>query len=408
MSGNRCEDARVTAAIPRIKTPAEAGLASAFAAMGAGSMRQKAFARFEEAGLPTRRVEAWHYTDLRAALREANPVAAELPVASTMPVGVRVRPMREALADASIVAKLFPAQGAEDAAVALNAAMAEEGLVVEIPAGAGIAAPIEIGWSAAGGAARSEYHRTLIVAGEGARATVVETHASGPGTQRSSAVVFYLAKGARVDHVFVASGHMAETHVASAIVEIGEGAAFASFAHVEGGGLLRRQCFARLSGENAKAAFRGVSLLGGKCHVDNTLVVDHAAPHGESRELFKHIVADEAVGVFQGKVVVRPGAQKVDGGMKSQALLLSDDAAMYNKPELEIFADDVVCGHGATVGELDRDQLFYLTARGLPPAEAEALLLEGFARDAYEFVEDEALRERLGGMASRWLARRSA
>ena len=111
------------------------------------------------------------------------------------------------------------------------------------------------------------------------------------------------------------------------------------------GGLLRRQCFVRQTGEEARVALRGVSLLRGKQHADTTLVLDHAVPRGESRELFKHIVTGEATGVFQGKVVVRHGAQKTDGGMKSQALLLSDDAAMYNKPELEIFADDVQCGH---------------------------------------------------------------
>ena len=130
-------------------------------------------------------------------------------------------------------------------------------------------------------------------------------------------------------------------------------------------------------------------------------------PNGESRELFKHIIDDEASGVYQGKVVVRKYAQKTDGGMKSQALLLNDDAAMYNKPELEIFADDVVCGHGATVGQLDEDQLFYLMARGIPRVEAEALMIEGFAREALDFVVNEKVREHLGVQLSNWLARRA-
>jgi len=131
-------------------------------------------------------------------------------------------------------------------------------------------------------------------------------------------------------------------------------------------------------------------------------------PHGESREMFKTILDGEASGVFQGKVVVRPHAQKTDGGMKSQAILLSDEAAMYNKPELEIFADDVVCGHGATVGQLDEDQIFYLMARGIPRAQAEGMIIEGFAREVLEFVEDEAIRERLGAGLSGWLARRAS
>ena len=120
--------------------------------------------------------------------------------------------------------------------------------------------------------------------------------------------------------------------------------------------------------------------------------MDHAKPCGESREVFRNILDDQSVGVFQGKVVVRPGAQKTDGVMQSKALLLSDGAAMNNKPELEIFADDVQCGHGATCGRLDKDQLFYLTARGLPRREAEALLIEGFANEAMDAIEDEQLR----------------
>ena len=124
--------------------------------------------------------------------------------------------------------------------------------------------------------------------------------------------------------------------------------------------MLRRQIFARLDGEKAKAAFNGATLGRGRQHADTTLVVDHAKPHGESRERFRTILDEQSVGVFQGKIVVRPGAQKTDGAMQSKALLLSDDATMNNKPELEIFADDVHCGHGATCGRLDKDQLFYL------------------------------------------------
>ena len=156
-----------------------------------------------------------------------------------------------------------------------------------------------------------------------------------------------------------------------------------------------------MGGKGAKIALGGLSLLDGARHADTTLLVDHAAPHGRSREFYKHIVADEATGVYQGKVVVRPGAQKTDGAMKSQAILLSPHAVMNNKPELEIFADDVVCGHGATVGALDPEQMFYLQARGLPKAEAEAMLLEAFGADAIARVEDEDLAELLRAQDAR-------
>ena len=152
--------------------------------------------------------------------------------------------------------------------------------------------------------------------------------------------------------------------------------------------------------------FGGLSLLRGKEHADTTLVVDHAVPHCTSRELFRHILDHESTGVFQGKVVVRQHAQKTDGAMKSQAIMLGDDAVMNNKPELEIFADDVVCGHGATVGQLDDDQIFYLRARGLSKPEAESLLLEAFAGEALDMVTDEALRERYAAITQDWLSRR--
>jgi Fe-S cluster assembly protein SufD len=130
-------------------------------------------------------------------------------------------------------------------------------------------------------------------------------------------------------------------------------------------------------------------------------------PHGESRELFKHVIDDEAVGVFQGKIVVQPIAQKTDGRMMSQAILLSDDATMYNKPELEIFADDVACGHGATCGALDDDLLFYLRARGLPKPEAEALMLAAFIGEALEKIENDSVREALEAQTQAWLLARA-
>ncbi len=168
-----------------------------------------------------------------------------------------------------------------------------------------------------------------------------------------------------------------------------------SFCLVEGGGFLRRQIFARLTGEHASVAFDGVSLLRKRCLADTTLVVDHASAHGKSRERFRTILDESLHRRISGQGHVRQAAQKTDGAMQSKALLLSDGAAMNNKPELEIFADDVVCGHGATCGRLDADQLFYLMARGLPRREAEALLVEGFANEAMDGIADEALAGRL-------------
>ena len=149
-------------------------------------------------------------------------------------------------------------------------------------------------------------------------------------------------------------------------------------------------------------------MLDGARRADTTLEVVHAAPRGFSREFYRAIVADEAAGVFQGKVVVAPGAQKTDGAMKSQAVLLSPHAQMNAKPELEIFADDVVCGHGATVASIDPDQVFYLQARGIPKDDAEAMLLEAFGAEAIARVEDEALAETLRRDLANWLGARRA
>ena len=171
---------------------------------------------------------------------------------------------------------------------------------------------------------------------------------------------------------------------------------------------MRRQIFATLSGANADVSFNGASLLRGRDHADTTLVIRHESPGGKSREFFRHIVDESATGVFQGKVSVAPLAQKTDGAMQSKALLLSDGASMNNKPELEIFADNVVCGHGATCGRLDADQLFYLEARGVPKPRAEALLIEGFANEALERVKDEATRDALAARIAEWLRMREA
>jgi Fe-S cluster assembly protein SufD len=165
--------------------------------------------------------------------------------------------------------------------------------------------------------------------------------------------------------------------------------------------------FVACEDEHATAGMRGATMLKHQQLGDTTLIMDHAKPHGTSRELFKTIIDDAATGVFQGKIIVRPQAQKTDGRMMSACLLLSDQASMNNKPELEIFADDVQCAHGATCGQLDDDLLFYLMARGLPRKEAEALLIQSFVGEALEEgIEDENLRDIFSRKVFSWLEQR--
>jgi Fe-S cluster assembly protein SufD len=414
-----------------VKTAAEASLAEQFAASrGAtpSARREAAFRRFEEAGLPTRRIESWHYTDLRAALANAAPLAKAPDAAAiesarrSLAALDRVGAVRLVLIDGGFVAALSdappagvalapgapeaPAPGESDAMLSLNVALAEGGCAIAIEPGR--EAPlIEIVHCFTAPDAAAVYSRLAITLGAGARASVFERFlGAGATAQRHVSTWIALAPGAKASHV-ASIEDAAGLHLESQVVALAEGAEFDGFGFVAGGALARRQIFASLAGERARIGLGGLSLIEGSRHADTTLEVVHAARNGESREFFKHIVADEGVGVFQGKVIVRHGAQKTDGGMKSQAILLSPHAAMNNKPELEILADDVVCGHGATVGALDPEQLFYLQARGLARGEAEAMLLEAFGADAIARVADAGLAEVLLKLTRAWLDRRA-
>ena len=425
----------------KLASEAEATLSSFYEEMrnkGAPRLRAAAWAAFSEFGLPSRRVESWHYTDLKTAMSRPAPLATashaalSLPRAhdslrlvtldgvfrpdlsdiARLPEGVTVQSLRDALAQGEprVMSALASADiGAQDAVLALNAALMQDGVVIEIAPGAKIERAIELATFTSSDAAQSTYTRALVSLGEGAQATLIETLGalSAAPAQDNSALVLRLAASARADLVTHLSGGVDHSiRVASLLAHLDADATIHSFALIEGGGLHRRQIFARLDGENARAVFNGATLGRGRLHADTTLVVDHAKPSGQSRECFRNILDDQSVGVFQGKVIVRPGAQKTDGAMQSKALLLSEQATMNNKPELEIFADDVQCGHGATCGRLDKDQLFYLSARGLPRREAEALLIEGFANEAMDALEDEQLKAFLSDRVSVWLSRR--
>jgi Fe-S cluster assembly protein SufD len=187
---------------------------------------------------------------------------------------------------------------------------------------------------------------------------------------------------------------------------VGARARFNEFLFTIGAGIVRNQLFVRFAGEGSIAHICGANLLRGSQHADTTLIADHAVANCTSREVFKSVLDDEARGIFQGKIVVRPHAQKTDAKMATHALLLSETAEADNKPELEIFADDVQCGHGATSGDLDEDLLFYLKARGIPPTEAEALLIQAFVGEAVEGIEHAGLRDALMDQVATWLAQR--
>lgn len=441
------------AIVTPLKTAAEQTLIQQFADSKAElpggpavrKLREDAFAGFEAKGLPHRRLESWRYTDLRALLREARPLAdggavteavrARLaalkleglrlvlvdgvfaPGLSTLdaiPEGVSVQSLADALVSpredlARILAG--PSVGADDTGLMLNTALMRDGVFVEVAEGVELEQPVLIVSLASGEEERAVFHRSVVLAGKGAKGTVVEvSEAAGEAAQQiNGAIVFETGDESEIQHVRIVTRQQAATvEVQSLLATVGAHAKFDSFALICNAGTVRQQHFVRYAGEHSEIGLRGVNLLRGSEHSDVTLIVDHEVPHGTSRELFKTIAGGESTGVFQGKVIVRQHAQKTDGSMKSNALLLNDGATMFNKPELEIFADDVVCGHGATVAQIDGEQLFYLMARGLPRPQAEALVLQAFAGEAAEFIAEESVRDLVMLEVETWLKAREA
>ena len=416
-------------ALPQNPTLAEQDLAASFALQPHDGARQAAFERFARAGLPSRRVEAWHYTDLRAKLRTA-PARAPRPDDAALkwareklaPVdrlrivsvdgffsrelsddlsftpGIKLRPLTP---DDALLAGL--AAGAEDALLDLNAAFAQGGFALEIAAGAHVDPILEIVAVDGGGGSVSRFGRALIMLGEGARASLLETRAEGAEGFGDSAIFLSLGRGAELDYACRALGGAA-VEVQTFVARLEAGSRRRAAALIAGAPFLRRQFFVSCAGEKAEAQLTGAALLRGREQADMTLLLTHDAPAGVSRETFKYVLADQANGVFQGKIVVPPHAQKTDGKMLCRGLLLSDDAAMSSKPELEIFADDVACGHGAAVSKPDANQLFYMESRGMPREAAQALLVEAFAAEAFDSLEDESLRDLLIADLARLLA----
>jgi Fe-S cluster assembly protein SufD len=390
--------------------------------------RAAAFARFAGAGLPTRRVEAWHYTDLRAAMADAAPLVAAPTPADIEAVRLRLSSRLRFASGAQLVlldgryvgelsdrlpAGVSVTEGAvaggpvDDPLAALNEALSPSGCKISVGRGADIAEPITLLHLANGTSAHSVYSRSAIALEAGARASFVEVFdGAQAGVQRHAATIMTLADGAKARHVAVV-GDEPGLHIETQICDLGHGAELDAFGLISGGALTRRQIFVRMTGEEAKVSLGGLALVDGDRRADTTLQVAHAAPRGTSREFYRAIVDDDAIGVFQGKIIVERAAQKTDGAMKSQAILLSPRAQMNEKPELEIFADDVVCGHGATVASLDPEQVFYLRSRGIAESEAKAILLEAFGGESIDRIENEPLVEALRARLRAWLGSRT-
>jgi FeS assembly protein SufD len=413
------------------------------------ALRDKAIEVYGRLGLPHRRIEAWKYTDLRALLGEVHPLirATGLPIdagdvkkalgasiaalpafrlfmvegelradlsdiAGLKAAGVEVISLAEALEKP--VPWLKQALGAvnprvDDSVVALNTALMTGGVALRVGEGVTLDKPIHLIQLDGIGEPASIFTRILAIAEAGSALTLIESYASLGlrGLQRNAVTELRIGAKAAIDHVKIEREGEDAVHLGSALVEIGADARYQAFQFSTGASVARNQTYARFTGEGSALDISGAFLMRGRQHCDTTLLVEHAVPHCTSRELFKAVLDGEARGVFQGKIIVAPNAQKTDGKQMAQALLLSETAEFDSKPELEIFADDVVCGHGSTSGQIDEELLFYLEARGIPEGEARALLIQAFIGEALECIEHEDLREALSASSAEWLGVRA-
>ena len=345
-------------------------------------LRENAFERFAQVGFPTTRDEEWRFTNVA-------PIA-------------RARFVMQAAGECNLTEEAEPHLGSacryprRTPFVALNTAFLQDIQFVRVPRGKVLAQPIELnfrGVRRAGALIRA----TLIVVGAGAHCTVIETY-EGEGAYFTNAVTeFVVGDGAVVDHYKIQRESLEAFHVATMQAGLGRSANFSSHSISLGGALARNDANAILS-EGTEATLNGLYIVNGTQHIDNHTILDHAKPHGASHEMYKGILDGRANAVFNGRIIVRKDAQKTDSKQTNKNLVLSDEAVINTKPELQIHADDVRCTHGATIGQLDSEALFYLQSRGIPKSEARSLLTYAFAQDIIDRIKVQPLRESLERM----------
>ncbi|OHV81173.1 Fe-S cluster assembly protein SufD [Rhizobium sp. LCM 4573] len=413
-------------------TAAETALVEAYTAQvgelpGNGAVigaRDRLLDDLRKAGLPTRRIESWHYTDLKTLLR-AIPADEQAPVIEKIAAlvegskvlsvrqgdadakaevdGIEVSTFKDALAEGTAAAGLT-ALDKDDAIGRINGSFVRDGFAIAVPAGTELEEPVELQALHGAGQIHTRFPATF---GAGSKATVIERHRSvgEEGAFVSSVSDLTVEDGAEITWIVLQEQGASDTHLGQVRVKLGSESKLRLFVVNAGGKLVRQELRINVEGEGAELTLRGVNLLGAETHTDVTLVLGHNVPHTTSTETFRNVVFDRARGAFQGMIRVAPDAQKTDAKMACNTLLLSDEGEFSAKPELEIFADDVICGHGATVTDIDRNHLYYMMARGVPEAKARAMLVNAFVAEIVEELEEEKLVEALEGVISHWLER---
>jgi Fe-S cluster assembly protein SufD len=399
------------------------------------ALRDAGRARFGEAGLPTQRQEIWKYTGLNRlkalTFEPSVPSAVASPATEplidgahrlvfvngrfdggrshthALPGNVVLASLADILRDKpNLLEGRLGAMAAIDRLpmAALNTAWIEDGLVLVVPRGVAVDGVIEAVFLSTGEAPVA-HPRMLVALGDMAEAVLVERHLGGAGGGFTNQVAeIALGEGATFRHYVQHAEPMVSTALETVTVTVGRDASYRSFGLAAGGGLVRREIEVALRQPGGFAQVDGAYLVDGERHADTTVLIDHQADHCASRQTQKGVIDDDGRAVYQGKILVRPHAQKTDGYQLSQTLLLSRGAEADVKPELEIHADDVKCSHGATVGRLDADALFFLRARGIPETEARALLIQGFIGGVLDEIDRPEVREAFGKAASSWLA----
>ncbi len=385
-------------------------------------------------GFPTRKDEDWRYTPLAALLdisfersdaaagRRISPAdidrssidapiarltfvngffASHLSSLAGLPTGVTVTNLASALAGGGVGLEAFfsPAPGEHGHAFdAINTSLAEDGALIYVAPGTVVSGLIELFFYSIGrGTPVMSNPRSMIVAGPGSRLALLETFAGPVGTPTCTNAVtrVIVGAGATVEHYQIQDEDDAGFHLGLLDVRQGADSRFSSLSLALGARIGRHEVRVRLEGEGAHTAINGLYLPGGDSHHDNPVLIVHAAPRCTSRQLYKGIAADRGHGVFNGRIVVLPGAPGTDASQTNKNLLLSDHAEIDTRPRLEILTDDVKCTHGAAVGALDADAIFYLRSRGVPLEQAKAMLTAGFAAEILDATEAEAVRTHL-------------
>jgi Fe-S cluster assembly protein SufD len=349
-------------------------------------LRDAAFQRFVELGFPTTHNEEWRFTNVAPIARTSFTVGRASVTSSKYQVGL-------AAAEPHLAKH---ASFHHSAFVALNTAFLDEVSVLRIPRNTVVEEPIEITYDSGrtGGVPHATHPRTLVLVGSGSQCTIVETY-KGAGQYLTNAVTEIVAgDGAVIDHYKVQQESLTAWYVATMNATLGRSANFTSHSISLGASLARNDANATLS-RGTEATLNGLYIVTGAQHVDNHTAIDHAMPHATSHELYKGILDGKASAVFNGKIIVRKDAQKTDSKQTNKNLVLSDEAVINTKPELQIFADDVRCTHGATIGQLDSEMMFYLRSRGIGVREARSLLIYAFAQDIVDRVRVQSLRDSL-------------